>query len=418
MLAAARLHEVWVLTNADSVHSLATAIAGTEAAPRIHLEGIDFGLDDRAFSRLTAFSFQWYYDRWQRRAAARALELERQIDFDLVHHVTLATYWTRTAAAVVDKPLVWGPVGGGVEIPWRLIPALGWRGLGEELGRVVIRRALARFGPARIPKDRASVILAQNNATAQRLRARDDVTILTNATSIDLDDARVATSRTKDVYMVGRLVPWKAPILAVRAMLHVQDADCVLHICGDGPERRRLERAVRRWDLQDRVKFDGWFPRDVLLERLATAGALIHPSLHEEAGLCVAEALAMGTPVVCLNWGGPPVVLAEWPDTIAVAVEPTDAPSTARAMAAAVNDFLADPPEVRQSPLSPQTSFQEELLRAYDHAVGAVRSLGTVCDASREDSISADLRSFGKHREHSEEESTGKLSGDEHRSKQ
>ena len=369
MLAAARRHEVWVLTNADTVPAVAAAIAHSEAAPRIHLEGIEFGLDEQAFGRLTAAGFQWYYDRWQRRASARALELKRQVDFDVVHHVTLASYWTRAAVAVVDKPLVWGPVGGGVEIPWRLTPELGWRGLGEDMGRLIIRRALGRFGPARRTQRRAGVIFAQNRATAGRLESRDGVVVLSNAIAIDLDSVRPSSPRTRDIYLVGRLIPWKAPILAVRAMRDVQDADCMLHICGDGPERRRLERAARRWGVRDRVSFDGWLSRDLLLERLASAGALIHPSLHEEAGLCVAEALTMGTPVVCLNWGGPPAILKEWPDTRAVAVEPADAPSTARAMAAAIDDFLTDPPEVRQTPLPPQSSFEEELLEAYDRVV-------------------------------------------------
>ena len=370
MLAAARRHEVWVLTSADSIPSIAAAIASTEAAPRIHLHGIEFGLDDKAFSRLTAAGFHWYYDRWQRRAATRALELDRQVDFDVVHHVTLSSYWTRAAAAIVDKPLVWGPVGGGVETPWRLIPELGVRGLGEDIGRVLIRRPMGRVGPARRPQQKAGVTFAQNRATAGRLKSRGDVVILSNATVIDLDQVRPSSPRNKDIYLVGRLVPWKAPILAVRAMRYVREADCVLHICGDGPERRRLERAARRWGVRDRVSFDGWFSRDVLLERIASAGALIHPALHEEAGLCVAEALAMGTPVVCLDRGGPPAILREWPDTRSVAVEPAHAASTARAMAAAVDDFLADPPEVRQSPLPSRRPFEEELLQAYDRAVG------------------------------------------------
>jgi glycosyltransferase involved in cell wall biosynthesis len=372
MLAAAHRHEVWVLTNADTIPVLAAATAESEAAPSIHLEGIEFGLDEQAFGRLTAASFQWHYDRWQRRAAARALELERQVNFDVVHHVTLASYWTRAAAAVVNKPLVWGPVGGGVEVPWQLTPELGWRGLGEDLARMIIRRTLGRFGPARRTQRRAGVIFAQNKATADRLKTCDDVVILSNAIAVNLDNVRPSSPRTKDIYLVGRLVPWKAPILAVRAMRSVKDADCTLHICGEGPERWRIEKAARRWGVRDRVSFDGWLSRDVLLERLASAGALIHPSLHEEAGLCVAEALTMGTPVVCLNWGGPPVVLKEWPDTRAVAVEPADAPSTARAMAAAIDDFLADPPEVRQSPLPPQSSFEEELLESYERVVRSV----------------------------------------------
>jgi glycosyltransferase involved in cell wall biosynthesis len=372
MLAAARRHEVWVLTNADGIPSIATAIAGTQEAARIHLEGIEFGLDERAFSRLTAASFQWYYDRWQRRAAARALELDRQVDFDVVHHVTLASYWTRAAAAIVDKPLVWGPVGGGVETPWRLIPELGLRGLGEDLGRLMIRRPMGRIGPARIPQRQAGVVFAQNKATADRLRSRGDLVILSNATVIDLGNIRPSGPRNKDIYLVGRLVPWKAPILAVRTMRYVRDEDCMLRICGDGPERRRLERAARRWGVRDRVSFDGWFPRDVLLERIASAGALIHPALHEEAGLCVAEALAIGTPVVCLDRGGPPAILREWPGTGSVAVEPADATSTARAMAAAVDNFLANPPELRQLPVLSRSSFEEELLHAYDRAAGRV----------------------------------------------
>ena len=175
MLAAARRHEVWVLTNADSSPAVAAAIAGTA---RRHLAYISRGSSSvwtrRPSGRLTAASFQWYYDRWQRRASARALELERQVDFDVVHHVTLASYWTRAAAAVVDKPLVWGPVGGGVETPWRLIPELGWRGLGEDLGRLMIRRTHGPFRTRSKTSTQAGVIFAQNTATAGRLRRRGE----------------------------------------------------------------------------------------------------------------------------------------------------------------------------------------------------------------------------------------------------
>jgi len=369
VLAAASRHDVWVLTNADSVPAVAAAISETELAPRIHLEGVDFGLDEDAFARLTTPGFHWFYDRWQRRAAARALDLDRHLDFDVVHHVTLASYWTRAAVAAVDKPLVWGPVGGGVETPWRLLPELGWRGIGEDLGRLLIRRTMGRAGPARKCRQNASVTYAQNKATARRLSSRNDVVILTNATVVNLDDISPSGPRTKDIYLVGRLIPWKAPILALRAMRYVQERDCVLRICGEGPERQRLERAARRWGLQDRVSFDGWLPRDVLLERIASAGALIHPALHEEGGLCVAEALAMGTPVVCLDRGGPAELRAEWPASRAAMVKPADGPATARAMAAAVDDFLDDPPEVRRSPLPSRSSFEEELLTAYRRAV-------------------------------------------------
>ncbi len=283
--------------------------------------------------------------------------------------MTLASYWTRAGAAILDKPLVLGPVGGGVETPWRLTPELGWRGVCEDLVRVVTRRTLGHMGPARRAQHKARVTFAQNHDTASRLNGSGDVIVLSNATAVDVNHIRPAGPRTKDIYLVGRLAPWKAPILAVRAMRYVTEPECILHICGNGPERQRVERAARRWGVANRVRFDGWFPRDVLLERIASAGALLHPALHEEAGLCVAEALAMGTPVVCLDRGGPAEILTQWPQTMSVAVKPADARSTARAMAAAIDEFLAHPPEVRHSPLPAKGSFEEQVLEAYDYAV-------------------------------------------------
>ena len=48
-----------------------------------------------------------------------------RIDFDVLHHATLAANWTQAGVTAVDKPLVLGLVGGGVEIPLRLVSELG-----------------------------------------------------------------------------------------------------------------------------------------------------------------------------------------------------------------------------------------------------------------------------------------------------
>src|SRR5262245_42646266 len=178
------------------------AIEGRPEADRIHLEGIDFGVDAEGIALLTIPGFHFYYDRWQRRAAARAVELDRQIDFDVVHHVTLATYWTRAGVAVLNKPLVWGPVGGGVEPPLSLFAELGWRGFAEDLGRIVIRRILGRYGPARRAQRRAAVTFAQNDATLDKIRTRGRSSVMTNATVIDLGSLPLSGTRTTDVFVV------------------------------------------------------------------------------------------------------------------------------------------------------------------------------------------------------------------------
>jgi hypothetical protein len=277
--------------------------------------------------------------------------------------------------AVLDKPLVWGPVGGGVEPPLRLLGELGWRGFVEDAGRVVVRRFLGRFGPARRAQRRAVVTFAQNGATLEKIRTPGDISVMTNATVIDLESLRFCGTRTGDVFVVGRLIPWKGPMLALRSFRYVQNTDARLVFCGNGTEWRRMRRAARRWRIADRVRFERWLPRDALLSRLATAGALLHPALHEEAGLCVAEALALGTPVVCLDHGGPAEVLRQWPDTPSVAVPPGDPETTARGLAGAIDEFLSHPPVVAAAPRSSATSFEGKLLSAYEVAARSGRAM-------------------------------------------
>ena len=139
VLAAARDHEVWVLTRKNNIEPLQRALAEEGVAEKVHLVGIDpGGLAFRVKGQGLPF-LHWYYDRWQRAAARVAVRLDRQVDFDLVHHATFATYWARTGVAAVGKPLVWGPVGGGARTPRGLLPALGPVGLAGEAARVGIR---------------------------------------------------------------------------------------------------------------------------------------------------------------------------------------------------------------------------------------------------------------------------------------
>ena len=153
-------------------------------------------------------------------------------------------------------------------------------------------------------------------------------------------------------------------------MRFVRHPEAVLRIFGDGQERRRMARAARRWGVADRVRFEGRVPRDELLRIVATAGVFFHPAFHDEAGLAVAS-LSLGTPVVCLDRGGPPELLRHWPSTCADAVTPESPEKTARAFAAAIDRYLSNPPPVLTSARRSNTSFENELLAAYDIAFKA-----------------------------------------------
>jgi glycosyltransferase involved in cell wall biosynthesis len=368
MLAAARRHDVWVLTRENSIPLLEEFLAHHPLWDRIHLHGIDLDGPIRRVKRAGLPGLHIYYDAWQRLAAVHAAELDRRVDFDLVHHATFAAYWTRAGVSKLGKPFVWGPVGGGVTTPAPLLRELGAAGLRQDGLREAVR-CLAAWRPSHGATTRAATVcLAQNDSTARRVK-RDRVTVMPNALAVTLPALDPPEPRCTDIAFVGRLIPWKAGALAVRALRYVQHQDAVLRIFGDGPDEHRIRRAAERWGVQGRVKLVGSLPRDELLRQVRRCAVLLHPALHEEAGLSVAEALVVGVPVVCLNHGGPADLVRWWPTARVALVPPSKAEVTARRLAAAVDGFLDEAPEPPTEPVLPVASFDSLLLDVYEKAV-------------------------------------------------
>jgi glycosyltransferase involved in cell wall biosynthesis len=369
-LAAATHHDVWVLTRQANLPQLTRALAGHPLGPQIRVEGLDFeGPSWRMKQRGNYLGLHWYYDEWQRRAADVARRLDRQVGFDLVHHVTFASYWTRAGVAELGKPFVWGPLGGGLAPPLGLMAEMGWRGLLADLTRLVVRQGLGRATWNRRARQAAGIVLVQNRSTGRRFGSKGEIRVVPNALAVEIDELPAPTRRSKEIVVVGRLITLKAGPLAVRALRYVADPDAVLSFYGAGPDRARIERRAHRWGLVDRVRFLGWRPREELLRRVAGAGVFLHTSLHEEGGLAVAEALSMRTPVVCLRHGGPQELVGRWADSPAQLVDPSTPDRTARRLARAVDGFLADPPPPVTKSV-PEASYGELILQAYEDAVG------------------------------------------------
>jgi glycosyltransferase involved in cell wall biosynthesis len=184
-------------------------------------------------------------------------------------------------------------------------------------------------------------VIAQNPETFAALGSPPNGMILPHSLAVTVDQVTTIDSGA-DVVFAGRLIPWKAVGLAVNTMAYVSNADAVLHIYGDGPDRRRLERRIRKKGLESRVQIHGLVSRPRLHAAIASARVLLHPALHEEGGMVVAEAMSLGTPVVGLGHAGPAAAVEYWPKEMSRLVPPTTPDATARELAKAVDGFLAE----------------------------------------------------------------------------
>jgi glycosyltransferase involved in cell wall biosynthesis len=110
----------------------------------------------------------------------------------------------------------------------------------------------------------------------------------------------------------GRLVPHKGVDVILQALTRLPD-DVVLLVIGTGPGLAGLVGLARRLRVSDRVRFCVTVTDDDLPRYLSLADVFVFPSQNrlEGFGLVVAEAMAVGLPVVTANMPGVREVIEE-----------------------------------------------------------------------------------------------------------
>jgi len=300
--------EVWVVTRSNNRSVIERELETEGPQPNLHFVYVDLPPNLRRWKRGQR-GVRLYYLLWQRAALREARRLARERPFDLSWHLTLANAWLGSGACLLGVPFVYGPVGGGVGTPWRLFGALGTKGMLYELGRTAARVSGRYLNPlARASWRRASLILVQNEETKRWLPRRywAKIEVFPN---LVIDEFPRSPERREGGVMLfaGRLLPWKGASLALRALERLPHWRLVVY--GDGSDLARLERLAARLGVRARVSFRGWVERSELLRKMREeASVFVFPSMHDEAGWAVVEAMASGLPVVCLDVGGPPML--------------------------------------------------------------------------------------------------------------
>jgi glycosyltransferase involved in cell wall biosynthesis len=109
----------------------------------------------------------------------------------------------------------------------------------------------------------------------------------------------------------GRLVFHKGTALILEALAQ-PNCTISLDIVGRGPELDRCKALATELGLEDRVRFLDWYTsHEVLLDSFIAYRGVVLPSIEDANGIVVQEAMALGLPPVCLDWGGPQLLIRE-----------------------------------------------------------------------------------------------------------
>lgn len=141
------------------------------------------------------------------------------------------------------------------------------------------------------------------------------------------------------VVYVGRLAPQKGVFTLLQAANLLKDIAARFVLVGDGPERPALERAIADAGLSSRVRIVGFVPRELAAAHMAHADIFVMPSMYEELGRALLEALHMGIPTIASRTGGMAELIRDGENGLLVA------PGDPVALAGAI-DWLLDRREI------------------------------------------------------------------------
>ena len=283
-------------------------------------------------------SFEWCV--W-RRLRARILAG----DFDVVLRVLPVTtvlpgafgYFLRKGPI----PFVIGPINGG--LPW----PQGFAQAEKQREWVSGLRDLYRVLPfGRSTYRNATAIIAGSSHTCSEFPEYREKVFFVPENGIKLE--QFATMRRPpsngeklQLMYVGRLVPYKACDLALRACAPLLQAGRAhLTIVGDGPERPAIEEMARSLNVSEAVTITGWLSHADTLGHMQRGDVLVFPSIREFGGGNVFEALAMGMVPIVVAFGGPGDIVNP---RVGYSVPLTNPDDIVRQMAAALAELDGDP---------------------------------------------------------------------------
>ena len=349
-------HEVWCLTTPRGQADLTKVLADRAADPiaqRIHPVYV-------AAPRFAEFAYRWqpgvylHYIVWQYRAWRAARQLDAQEDFGAVHHVTYNSLQMASWLWRLKKPLLLGPLGGGMVAPKALRRYLpDW--FKTETVRTFISSLLSTFDPnVRQSMRHASLVMVANSDTAalaRRLGARKVALTMSAALPASFIPAAYEpraplAGRELRILWLARIYPRKGLHLTLAALGQVDKrVRFHLDIMGDGPSGHLVHGWIAEAGLQDRVTWHGSVPYATTRAAYLSHDLFMLCSLRDTYANQYLESMALGLPILTLDHHGAADFI---PDAAGIKVPVQSAEATTAALARAVEHLYDHPDELAQ----------------------------------------------------------------------
>jgi glycosyltransferase involved in cell wall biosynthesis len=306
----ARFHEVWVITRANNREPIEREL---QKNPDSSLHFIYYDVPGGlSFWKNKERGLYLYYLLWQigtYRIAKKKFKKEKF--FDLVHYITFGNIWLPTFMSFLKIPFVWGPLGGGDQIPRSFRKEYPLKARIQEAIRDAVLASL-KVNPFFLHAcKRARFIIVRTEETLKKIPRiyRHKVTKMIE-TGVNAHDLRSRGGEENgnliQIISVGRLIHLKGFDLAIKAFAKAfrGTENVRMIIIGDGPDKTRLQEICQKEDVSHMVVLAGKKSHDEVIQSMSESSIFLFPSLKEGGPWVLFEAMLQGLPVICMDIAG------------------------------------------------------------------------------------------------------------------
>lgn len=294
-----------------------------------------------------------YYRAYVREIRKLAQQLLQEHDFDVIQHVTFATWRTPVPLHGLGVPYVWGPVGGAERFPPALLGILSPSGFIFELVRYAANLSAYLSPSLRAAIRGADAVIASHPEVTRllrRIRGTDaglHELLVTAFTQKErealLGDSRPTRAADEPLraFCGGLLEGRKGVSLAIRAIARAKTKGLLIEyrVSAKGPELIHLQNLTRRLGLEKEVIFQSPLRGSAYHQALRDADIYLLPSLRDNAPITLMEAMLAGCVPLVADCGGPAAIVTP---ACGILVPVTSSGAVITALAEALLELQAD----------------------------------------------------------------------------
>ncbi|MGM9552433.1 MAG: glycosyltransferase family 4 protein [Clostridia bacterium] len=316
-----KYHEVWALVRKDRREDIEKYCSENNIKD-IHFiycdipDWMNFYYKNKAKNKNGVLDFLLYQWLWQYPALKVAKRADKEINFDIIHHVSTNDFRLLGRLYKLNKAYIIGPIGGAQETPEALREYVQ-KNKKSELLRSFLNKFMTSTPGYKRALNKAAKIYFSNTETFDYLKRKINDTgkcgYMTEIGCSALEMYKEKDTRNIRTFMWAGRMEYRKGLEFLFDVIEglPKNNSWRLVLCGDGTQKEYYQYLCNEKGLDDYVTFTGKLSYEDVIGEYNNADVFVFPSLRETTGTVIVEAMSKGTPVICLNQGGAKFVLTD-----------------------------------------------------------------------------------------------------------